>query len=247
MNNIDEVWKDIDGYDGMYKISNLGNVYSKYINRNLKHGKTRDGYPYVMLHDNGKQKCNLIHRLVAQAFVPNPNNLPCVNHKDENTENYSVDNLEWCTVAYNNTYNDVHKKRTLKISQEVFGYNEHGKIIHHYCSAREAARQLGYQNTNISACCNGNLLTYKDIVWSYSKLTKEEIIKRFTKSKTHRVGNKNNALSKPVNMFNINHKFIRQYPSAQEAGRDLHISSSLITGVCRGEHKSTHGFIFEYI
>lgn len=55
MDNVNEVWKDIDGYDGMYKISNLGNVYSKYVNRNLKHGKTQDGYPYVMLRDNGKQ------------------------------------------------------------------------------------------------------------------------------------------------------------------------------------------------
>lgn len=246
MDNVDEVWKDIDGYDGMYKISNLGNVYSKYVHRNLKPAKTQDGYLYVMLRDNGKQKINMIHRLIATYFIPNPDNLPVVNHKDENTLNNSIDNLEWCTYSYNNTYNNAHIKRALKNSQEVFGYNEQGEIIHHYYSAREAARQLGYNNTNISACCNNHLLTYKNIVWSYNELTKEEVAKRFIKSKTYRMDNKNNVLSKPVNMFDMNHNFIRQYPSAQEGGRDLDISSSLISGVCRGEHKYTHGYIFEY-
>lgn len=241
-----EVWKDIEGYDSMYRISNLGNVYSKHINRNLKPGKTQDGYLYVMLQYNGKQKINLIHRLIATYFIPNPNNLPLINHKDEDKTNNSIDNLEWCTYAYNSTYNNVHIKRALELGQRVLAYNKDGEVMYDYCSAREAARQLGYQHTNISACCNGNIITYKNLVWSHTELTKEEIIQRFDRSITSRKNKKNNSLSKPVNMFDINHNFIRQYPSTQEGGRDLHISASLIGGVCRGEHKHTHGYIFEY-
>lgn len=243
MDNVNEVWKDIDGYNGMYKISNLGNVYSKYVNRNLKHGKTRDGYPYVMLRDNGKQKCNLIHRLIAQAFIPNPDNLPCINHKDEDTGNYNINNLEWCTIAYNNTYNDVHKKRALKLSKEVYAYNDNGELVYNYCSTREAARQLKYSAGDIWNCCVGSLLTYQNLVWSFEELTIEEVKERFIQSRKDK---KNNSLSKPVNKFDMNHKFICLYPSAHEAGRQMNISPSLIAGVCRGEHKYTHGFIFEY-
>lgn len=244
MDNINEVWKDIDGYDGMYKVSNLGNVYSKYVNRNLKHGKTKDGYPYVMLRNNGKQKCNLIHRLVAQAFIPNPDNLPCVNHKDENTENYSIDNLEWCTVAYNNTYNNAYKKRALKLAKEVYAYNNKGELVYHYCSTREAARELDYSAGDIWGCCTGRLYTYKNLVWSNKELTKDEVIEKFNYSCT--MNQKNNSRSTAVNKFDMNHKFICQYPSVNEGGRQMGISPSLISGVCRGEHKYTHGFIFEY-
>lgn len=243
----EEIWKDIEGYNGMYRISNLGNVYSKYINRNLKPGKTQDGYLYVMLRKNKKQKIHLIHRLIATYFIPNPDNLPIINHKDENKTNNSIDNLEWCTYTYNNTYNDVHKNRALQISERVFAYNQNGDMVYDYYSAREAARQLGYNNGNISLCCSGNIYTYKNLVWSYSPLTKEEVIERFQKSRNTRYNYKNNtALSKPVNMFDMSHNFIRQYPSTQEGGRDLHISPSLIAGVCRGEHQYTHGYIFEY-
>lgn len=121
-----EIWKDIKGFEGLYVISNLGNI------KCLEHkcpgrykGKFRtvkehimkptlnktNGYYYVVLSNSDRGRTFAVHRLVAQAFLDNPENLPCVNHKDENRKNNTVENLEWCTSLYNNTYNNVHKKR----------------------------------------------------------------------------------------------------------------------------------------
>lgn len=114
---MEEIWKDIEGYEGWYQVSNLGRVRSveRYVNykktglsfrksRILKLKSDYYGYRSVNLSVNCKVKTYKVHRLVAQAFIPNPNNLPCINHKDENKSNNFVSNLEWCSIAYNNTY-----------------------------------------------------------------------------------------------------------------------------------------------
>lgn len=108
-----EIWKDIKGYEGLYQVSNLGRVKSlgrfhKFPNggiyeikpRILKNATETSGYLFVALY-NGYRKQYKIHRLVAEAFIPNPNNLPQVNHKDLNKQNNRVDNLEWCTASEN--------------------------------------------------------------------------------------------------------------------------------------------------
>lgn len=116
----EEIWKPIKGYEGLYSISNLGNVYSHYHNRLLKPNKNRSGnYVGVILSKQGKQKRFQIHRLVAQAFVPNPYNLPIVNHKNEIQNDNRADNLEWCTHQYNCNYNDLPKRIGFKVSQTV--------------------------------------------------------------------------------------------------------------------------------
>lgn len=110
-----EIWKDIKDFQGLYQISNLGRVKSLprtyklhgFITtkeRILKFGITNKGYYYVNLSKNAKVNRQYVHRLVAQAFIPNPDNLLEVNHKDENPKNNNLENLEWCTHAYNNTY-----------------------------------------------------------------------------------------------------------------------------------------------
>mgnify|MGYP002679946246 CR=1 FL=1 len=103
-----EVWKDIKGYEGLYQVSNLGRVRSLNYGRSgetklLKQGTT-NGYKRVFLYKNGKGKNYFVHRLVAMAFIPNPNNLPIINHKDEDSSNNNVNNLEWCTQEYNLNY-----------------------------------------------------------------------------------------------------------------------------------------------
>lgn len=111
--NSEEIWKDIIGYEGLYQVSSLGRVRSldRYDSRNhfrngrmLKLSYNTVGYLSVGLHSNGKAKMYMVHRMVAQAFIPNPNNLPIINHKDENPSNNSVENLEWCTAKYNSNY-----------------------------------------------------------------------------------------------------------------------------------------------
>lgn len=103
-----EIWKDINGYEGLYQVSNLGRIKSlpKFHQgeRILKERIDRYGYLYIGFFKNKVKKYYKIHRLVAEAFIPNPKELPCVNHKDENKTNNNVENLEWCSVAYNNSY-----------------------------------------------------------------------------------------------------------------------------------------------
>ena len=105
---IEEIWKPIEGYEGLYEVSNLGRVrsldrfyYRLHKGKVLSPTKDRYGYLTVTLNCNGKSKTIKIHRLVAQAFLPNPDNLPQVNHKDEVKSNNCVDNLEWCSAKYN--------------------------------------------------------------------------------------------------------------------------------------------------
>lgn len=99
-----EEWKTIDNYEDLYMVSTLGKVKSLKHNRVLRPNIKHDGYMFVILCKNGKVKPFRVHRLVAQAFIPNPDNLPEVNHKDENKVNNTVENLEWCTSSYNINY-----------------------------------------------------------------------------------------------------------------------------------------------
>lgn len=130
-----EIWKDVTGYEGLYQVSNFGNVKScdrvvlagmnsnhTYQHIKSKLLKTGGGkYKQVILCKDGKIKAFTVHRLVAQAFIPNPNNLPCINHKDENPSNNRADNLEWCTYKYNNEYNNRVDKCRDKISRTLLG------------------------------------------------------------------------------------------------------------------------------
>lgn len=130
-----EQWKPIKDYENFYEISNLGRVRSldrivcrvngNYFKKekNLKLKRLTNGYFGVGLCKNNEIKYCMIHRLVAEAFIPNPDNLPCVNHKDENKSNNCVDNLEWCTYSYNNSYNNRAKKIALKKSIKIIAFD----------------------------------------------------------------------------------------------------------------------------
>lgn len=107
---MNEEWRDILGYEGLYKVSNLGMVYSMKRKKIMKLSKTEKGYYKVYLMKDGTGKHKKVHRLVAEAFIPNPNNLPQVNHKDEDKTNNIVTNLEWCTAEYNSNYG-THKEK----------------------------------------------------------------------------------------------------------------------------------------
>ena len=122
-----EEWRDIEGYEGLYQISSLGRVKSfprpTTPGGILKINKRKDGYCSVMLCKNGKTKRFSVHRLVAQAFIPNPNNLPIIIHKDENHSKNIVDNLEWCDNKYNGNYGTV-KERIGQASRKRIKYRD---------------------------------------------------------------------------------------------------------------------------
>ena len=99
-----EEWRAVPGYEGLYEVSNIGNVRNVRRNTLLRLQKTNNGDIQVWLYKNGRSTGLKVHRLVAQAFLPNPDNLPMINHKDEDKTNNRVENLEWCNAKYNNTY-----------------------------------------------------------------------------------------------------------------------------------------------
>lgn len=245
---MEEVWKYVEGWEDRYMVSNTGKVYSKLSNLIKKTAYTNDGYEVIMLARNGKQFGTFVHRLVAKAFIPNPDNLPIINHKDENPSNNNVDNLEWCTYSYNNTYNNVHIKNSEKMERPVYQYDSNGNFVNKYNSVRKAAKLIGIKSpSNISECCNKNQLTTHGYVFSYNELSKKEVLNRFKKSNYSTPRKNNKAMSKQVNQYDLQMNFVDTYPSAQEASRKLGFSQSLISSVCRGEQPQTHGFIFKYI
>lgn len=176
-----EVWKDIKDYEGLYQVSNMGRVkslertvrngrgYYKTVSEKIKKGKDNGhGYLQVSLCKDGRKKWYRINRLVAQAFLPNPNNLPIINHKDEDKYNNHMDNLEWCSHSYNNTYNDRAKKAGKKLSKPVFSVNKESGLIMWWQSSHEAERCTGINNGNIIRCCQGKLNSAGNHYWFYA-------------------------------------------------------------------------------
>lgn len=162
--------KDILGYEGKYAITEDGQVWSYYLNDYLSLKPDKKGYVYVKLRDkNGKQKRIAVHRLVAQAFIDNPNNLLEVNHIDENKQNNNVSNLEWCTREYNINYGtaiqrSIEKQQKYHPNQRQVLCVETGVVYH---STQEASRQTGINNTGISKVCNGKRQTAGGYHWKF--------------------------------------------------------------------------------
>lgn len=176
MNTI-EIWKDIKGYEGLYQISSLGKVKSLKFGKEkiLKPRKNTFGYLESVLCKNGNSKSFKIHRLVAEAFIPNPNNLPCVNHKNENKILNTVENLEWCTYKYNINYGTRNERVSQteindpNRSKQVYQYTFDKQLIKVWESINECKRN-GLSSGNISQCCNGKRIQYKGYKWEFKPL-----------------------------------------------------------------------------
>lgn len=180
MKLFDIVWKDVAGFEGLYQISNTGKIKSLsrfvpnsgragmwYKEKILKNNFDHDGYPQIILHKNGKAYTYKIHRLVALAFLENPNNLPCVNHIDENKLNNNYYNLEWCDVKYNNCYNNRQKRISQKQKIPVIQLKENGEFVARYDSATDAARLIKGTRDRIIRCCKNKIKHYRHYIWKY--------------------------------------------------------------------------------
>lgn len=173
MENNKELWLPIVGYEGLYEVSNLGNTralskfinHSKYGYKRRVYGKIltprvnlkRNGYLELSITDaNGVKKNCKVHRLVAEAFIPNFNKHPQVNHKDFNPANNKVENLEWCDPNYNVNYSK-HRRKNMKglHGRKIEAYDMNGNLVGTYGTVREAARQLNCFGQNICSILRG--------------------------------------------------------------------------------------------
>lgn len=169
-------WRDIEGFEGQYMVSNTGLVKSlkgkseRIMRTRRKKIIKKDGtveldYEELILSNKGVQYSKLVHRLVAQAFIPNPQNKPEVNHIDENKGNNSVENLEWNTHEENSNHGTKNIRSANKQSIAVIGVDECGNVVEVHSSIRSAERLTGFGHSNISACANGKSVKYKGLEW----------------------------------------------------------------------------------
>ena len=178
---MNEIWKDIPEYEGIYQINNFGIV--KRIERKSKYRKNVKikekiikeyigtwGYKMVSLYKNNHQKTEFVHRLIAKTFIQNPNNYPVINHKDGNKLNNNINNLEWCTVSHNNkeAYRIGIKKPRVN-AKKILQLTKDNKIIKEWNSASEVQKKLGYSQGNICEVCNGRRNSANGYVWKYKE------------------------------------------------------------------------------
>ena len=178
---MEEVWKDVVGYDGLYQVSNLGNVRSldrvekwngserPRKGRMMTTRPDKNGYLVVGLRNGMCQKTKKVHRLVAEAFIPNKNSDREVNHKDENKQNNNVENLEWCNSQYNVRYGTGIERRSKQKRKKVIQYNLDCIKIKEFDSITEAAKAIGKGTSRISSCCKGIRKTAYGYIWRYKE------------------------------------------------------------------------------
>lgn len=183
-----EEWKPVVGYEGLYEVSDWGNVRSLDVylpskggslalrrGRQLKQYLDKDGYCRVGIHKGGKESTVGVHQLVALAFIPNPENLPIIDHINGIRNDNRVENLRWFTVKLNNSTEQAKHKKSLAAFKRkdnkkiIYQYTLDGELVAEYESTSEAERVKGYGRSALSKCALGKQGTSYGYIWSYNK------------------------------------------------------------------------------
>ena len=225
-----EVWKDIEGYEGLYQVSNFGQVKSLprtiiykdgrkriFPEKILKPSKNKNDYLIVKISKNDKQESFYIHQLVAQMFLKNPQNYSCVNHKDENKQNNHVDNLEFCSYSYNNSYGT--KPERLSDSLKIYYKDKKNHPMYGKHHSEETKQKIGEGN-------KGKCIT---------KETRQRI--------SESCKGKNN---KPILQYTLDGVFIREWDSVTTASKELNLNISSICMCCKEKYQSCGGYKWNY-
>ena len=244
--DMEEVWKAIPNFDG-YEASSFGRIRSWWVPgrkkvlsnkpRLQKFHLDKDGYQITSLTGNdGIHRSMKVHRLVAMAFIPNPGNLPQVNHKNENKSDNIVENLEWCDGTYNINYGTALRRGALKRMKQVARYDLSGNYIDSFESAEEAIMKTGIRH--IRSVCTKKRDSAGGYQWRYADNT--ENITPYCK-KTHVAKNR-----KRVECYDLKGNFVRAYDSITEASVDNKVSTGSITGALHGRQSSSAGYAWKF-
>ena len=219
-----EIWRDIQGFEGLYEVSTKGRVRNIRTGKVLKYVIGGMGYPFVNLYKaNSKPKHIKVHRLVALAFIDNPDNLPEVNHIDEDKRNNDISNLEWCTASENQKHS-AHQK-SCRINQLTLD----GKLAKVWDSISQIEKELGYKKSTIVDVCRGRQRSAYGFRWEYSDPSQQR------------------KFNRPVAALTKDGEFVAEYKSITEASSCLKIKYQCIYLCLNGTIKSTHGLKFIYI
>lgn len=227
---MEEIWKDIKGYENLYMISSYGRVKSIGGRRGssnkpkiLKQGTDTSGYKMVIFRVNKHSKTFKVHRLVAEAFIPNPNNLPEVNHKSEIKTQNNVENLEWCDHLYNSNYGTRNKRMAEKMKGKTLSEETKKKLS----NLRKGIKLSEETKRKLSEANKG-------------KKQSEETIRKIAEA------NINGKCSKKVVQYDLNGNFIAEFPSLSEINRQFGYSLGNLSMACNGKYKQIYGFKWRY-
>lgn len=238
----DEIWVDVIGFEGLYKVSNIGRVKSVDRIIKKKNGKNiftigklltqhenGHGYSIVILYDkNHNHNTKKVHRLVAEAFIDNPKKYQVVNHINQVRTDNRVCNLEWCSYRYNAEWS--YSKKTM-----LYQYDLSGNLIKIWHSFERAAESINGNRASISACVLGKQNKYKNFVWSYTPINKDEL--------KNKIRNKS---AKQVIQLDLQGNIINEFDSSIDAARHVNCTPSFIRSACRGLYDKVKGFKWKY-
>lgn len=262
---MEETWKDIEGYEGLYQVSTTGKVRSLNYRRSgesklLKQDVSHRGYKRVYLAKDGKNKHHLVHRLVAMTFIPNPDDLPIVNHKDEDPSNNNVKNLEWCTHEYNLNYGTRNKRVGKKTKERMIGkkgkdaprskpilmYDKEGNFIRRFNCIADANEYFGKDRgcSSITMCLRGENKSAYGYIFTYADDTQDTI-----KNKINECQNEKGKYNKkPINMYTKDGEFVKRFDAIVDANEYLGKDRTCvgINNCLSGRRKTAYGYIFRY-
>ena len=263
---MNEIWKNIDGYGDNYQVSNKGRVRS--IDRFVSHGRhgkifrkgkirklmtTKHGYYQVSLKYDGKTSTQLVHRLLAIAFIDNPDNNPCINHKDGVKSDNNISNLEWCTYSENIIHaidlglNEKASGENAQNNMRVVQFDFCGNRISEYYSATKASECTGIGRSNICRAARehkiagGCIWMYETKLREMSKREFEICIQKINESSYVFTNDKKKILK-----LDFDGNILDEYESLSSAGESMNLDISTISKVARGKRRSSGGYVWMF-